>query len=115
MAATTSLLRRAPARMSVHWPWVLALLGVLVFASLVVASIQHAVRERKALLRLDPVDRRALYETTERQAIAVCRRAEADEALRARCEEAVGFSLEFPECDAACRDLGRRWGHVASR
>ncbi len=115
MTAATSPLRRAGSRVGVHWPWVTALVGLVVFAALVAASLHHAVRERNALLRMDPADRRAFYDTTERNAEAVCRRADADEAFRSRCEDAVSFSLKFPECDATCQALALRWGHEASR
>jgi hypothetical protein len=63
--------------------------------------------ERRAIVRMDPVERRALYDETHRNAVALCSQARSEDALRDRCVESASFLLEFPECDEACHAFAR--------
>jgi hypothetical protein len=93
--------------------WKAAIVGLLVAALAFAIAIWagETARERRALLRMDSSDRRALYEDTLRSTETVCARAVADHALQARCESSARFLLAFPECDEGCHAVAR--GHLA--
>jgi hypothetical protein len=59
--------------------------------------------ERRALLRMDPQERRVLYDETRRNAEAICSQSETVRALRDRCVDSASFLLAFPECDEECQ------------
>lgn len=88
--------------------WIIGLtLFIAALALVVVWWSAGAEAERRALLRMRPEDRRALYQETTRNADAVCAQAHAERALRDRCIDAAAFLRLFPECDDACMAFAR--------
>jgi len=63
--------------------------------------------ERRALLRMQPEERRALFDETRRNADALCTQAQTEAALRDRCVDTASFLRVFPECDEACQAFAR--------
>lgn len=61
--------------------------------------------EQRALRDLPAAERAALYERTRANLESVC--ASSDLALDEYCREQARILLELPECDGACRELGR--------
>lgn len=95
--------------------WGLALVAVLL--GLFVFAVVYGKRqlERDALRRMDPTERRALYESTLRSTEALCSRASAEPALSERCLSEAEFLARFPECDAQCMELVRKHRREATR
>jgi hypothetical protein len=104
MTAVASNRIRAPIRRR-HWG--LALVALVVVLVVIVIGGTRKL-ERDALSRMDPADRRALYDSTFRNAEALCARAPAQPVFTERCVAQTEFLLRFPECDAACVELARR-------
>jgi cytochrome b pre-mRNA-processing protein 3 len=86
-------------------------LGVAALAAaLVVASawLWHSGAERRAIQKLQPDERRALYERTLGTLRAPCGIENHSEGLEAYCREQSEFIVQFPECDSACAALARQ-------
>ena len=96
--------RRFAAR---RWRGALVVLALMVLGAVVALQWGGAAAERRALERMPPVERAALYEKTLRGAESLCAQAGTDDALRDRCADSASFLLLFPECDNACRALAR--------
>jgi hypothetical protein len=71
--------------------------------------------ERRALERMAPSERGALYEETKRNVDAICERAKTELALSDRCNYAAEFLLAFPECDDQCRAFAHARRHTPTR
>ncbi len=86
-----------------HWKGLLA--AVVVGVVIVVVKLWPGglAAERRALVKMRPEERRALYQETFRNAGALCAQAQREPALLDRCQGSVAFLLAFPECDAECR------------
>jgi hypothetical protein len=84
--------------------WALALLLAL---GLLAALVWNAGAERRAIERLDPVQRRAVYEQSFGEFQRLCGAGPRDDALERRCADQVTFLLQFPECDARCQEIAR--------
>jgi len=61
--------------------------------------------EQRAIRNLPATERNALYQRTLANVQTVC--ASGDLALDEYCRDQARFLLEFPECDAACREQAR--------
>lgn len=59
--------------------------------------------ERRAIQRVPPPDRVALFTDAKATMDSLCARAAIDPALRGRCAASAELLLAFPECDPACR------------
>lgn len=90
-----------------RWRGVLLVLALMILGTLVVLRWGGPAAEKRALERMPPAERAALYEKTLRGAESLCAQAGADDALRDRCADSASFLLLFPECDDACRALAR--------
>jgi hypothetical protein len=95
--------------------WALGAAVVTLGALAAVVWFGERADERRALLRMDPDDRRALYEKSFRNAEALCEQAKKDTALLDRCEDAAAFLRIFPECDETCRVFGEAHRRGATR
>jgi hypothetical protein len=62
--------------------------------------------EGRAIQRLDPVQRHALYVSTLQALESTCQ-TERDTGLRAYCRQQAEFIRKFPECDEHCREVAR--------
>lgn len=66
-------------------------------------------------LRIMPDDtRRALFERIQETVRGSCSHAKSDE-LRDYCEEQAQFLTRFPECEATCQDLCKRYAARATK
>jgi len=108
--------RRARRRWaSGYRPWLLVL-GVLVALGLVaVIFVPSTNEEARAVQRMTPSDRQALYRATLGDAEVVCRQAETEDAFRKRCVSSAAFLLDFPECDDNCRVFAHQFAHQPAR
>jgi hypothetical protein len=61
--------------------------------------------ERHSIRDMPPAQRHAAYESAMQTFRTLCVGPEASPALSARCREQASLVRQFPECDAACRDL----------
>ncbi len=84
--------------------WALALLIAL---GLAVAFIWNSGAERRAIEGMDPVRRRAVYEQAFGELQRLCGAGPRHDALEKQCVDQVAFIQQFPECDAACREIAR--------
>jgi hypothetical protein len=84
--------------------WALALLLAL---GLAVAFAWNSGAERRAIERMDPAQRRAVYEQAFGEFERLCGAGPRDDALERRCAEQVTFLLQFPECEARCQGIAR--------
>jgi hypothetical protein len=82
---------------------VLAPLGALVLFAL---ALLHFGAEGRALRRLPPAERAALYHRTLDTLTTVCA-GEGKRDLRDLCRRRAELVLLFPECDAACQATAR--------
>jgi hypothetical protein len=98
-----------------HGVGLLVALVVGLLAAAVLLWAGGLVGERRALLRMNPEERRGLYDETRRNAEAICSRAGTEPALRDRCIDSASFLLAFPECDEACQTFARAHGREPTR
>jgi hypothetical protein len=91
-----------PQRSSDRTGWALALTIALGLAA---AFTWSAGAEGRAIARLDPVQRRAVYEQAFGELQRLCGAGPRGDALEKRCVEQVAYVLQFPECDAPCQLL----------
>lgn len=105
MSATTSTTNaKRPSRKQVAG-WVIAALVGLVLA---LALVRGQSAESRAISRMDPAERRAVYENAYGELVRLCGGGPRDDALEARCQEQVRFVTQFPECDARCQEIAAR-------
>jgi hypothetical protein len=64
--------------------------------------------EQRALRQLEASDRGALYERTLQSLRRPCSEADRPAPLDDFCLRQADFILEFPECDAECRELSKK-------
>lgn len=83
--------------------WILAPLAAVVVFALV---LLRATTEDRALTRLPPAERAAVYQRTLDNLRTVCAGERARE-LRDFCRGQAQLVLLFPECDAACEATAR--------
>jgi hypothetical protein len=76
--------------------------GGLALLLLVAVLVYALLGEQRALEKMDPQARAALYEETWRGFRTLCQQ-QASPALAPRCREQAKFLQRFPECDVACR------------
>ena len=105
-AAPPAPKRRRPAELG----WRIA--AVLVVALLGAVLVWSMGAEKRAIARMDPVQRRAVYENAFGELKRLCGSGPRDDALEQRCREQIRFVLEFPECDAACQEIAREHAPV---
>jgi FAD/FMN-containing dehydrogenase len=100
--------RRARSFVGRHWR-ILAVALAALSAIAVMLWPGGEAAERRALLRMAPAERRALYDEMLRSTESLCARSEAatSAALRDRCVQSTRFLRAFPECDDACQRLAR--------
>jgi hypothetical protein len=84
-------------------PWMVAPLAALVLLSV---ALLHLGAEGRALRRLAPAERAALYHRTLETLTSVCA-GEGRRDLRDLCRGQAQLALLFPECDAACQATAR--------
>lgn len=85
--------------------WGLGLLAGLVII-LAVVLVRAGGEEERALRRLPPAERAALYHRTMDTLTSVCAGERRDE-LRDLCSDQARLVLLFPECDASCQTTAR--------
>jgi hypothetical protein len=86
---------------------VLVALAIALAAAAVIAyAVWRQGAERRALGSLPADERRALYLRTRQDLESVC--VSPPEALRDHCRRQAELLSQFPECDAACRELVAR-------
>lgn len=83
--------------------WILAPLAALLLFALV---LLHFGAEDRALRRLPPAERAAVYHRTLDNLRSVCA-GERSHELRDFCRGQAQLVLLFPECDAACQATAR--------
>jgi hypothetical protein len=93
-----------PGRYGDRARWAVALLFVL---GLALAFVWNSGAERRAIERLDPVQRRAVYEQAYGELQRLCGAGPRDDALEKRCTQLVDYIVQFPECDARCQQIAR--------
>jgi hypothetical protein len=103
------------ARIPRYRPWLLVLLVLAVLAVVAVVFVPSSDVEGRAVLRMPPSERSALFDATRREADLLCRQAETTDAFRKRCISTSAFLLAFPDCDTACRDFAHRFVHEQTR
>jgi hypothetical protein len=82
-------------------------LAVIFAAALAAAFIWRSGAERRAIERMDPSERRLVYENAFAELRRLCGAGPRDDALEKRCVAQVEFILQFPECDARCQEIAR--------
>jgi hypothetical protein len=90
-----------------HWKGALLVLSIALVGAVVLLRPDGLAGERRALLRMRPEERLALYAETRRNAEALCTQAQTEAALLDLCFEAASFLAVFPECDEACQAFVR--------
>ncbi len=105
MRATSTAAKPRPER--------LRRLGLRLFAILVAVVVlavlfRNMSAENRAIARMDPVERRAVYEHAYGELRRLCGAGPRDDALEAQCQEQIRFVVQFPECDAECQAIARR-------
>jgi hypothetical protein len=85
-------------------------LAVLFVVALAAAFVWSLGAEERAIARMDPVERRALYERTLGGVQFLCGQSPRTDALEKRCTEQLQFIVKFPECDGPCQAIAR--GHA---
>ncbi len=83
-------------------------LAILVAVLVLVALFRNMSAEHRAIARMDPVERRAVYEQAYGELRRLCGAGPRDDALEAQCQEQIRFIVQFPECDAECQAIARR-------
>jgi hypothetical protein len=83
-------------------------LAVLVVVAALAAFLWSLGAEQRAIGRMDPAARRAVYEQAYGELQRLCGAGPRDDALEKRCADQSQFVLQFPECDASCQELARR-------
>ncbi len=86
--------------------------AVLVVALLGAILLWSMGAEKRAIVRMDPVQRRAVYENAFGELKRLCGSGPRDDALEDRCRAQIQFVLKFPECDAACQEIAREHAPV---
>jgi hypothetical protein len=82
-------------------------LAPLFLLALALAWFWSLGAEERAIARMDPVQRRAVYEHAFEEVQRLCGAGPRGDALEKRCLEQVQFILKFPECDARCDEIAR--------
>jgi hypothetical protein len=82
-------------------------LAVLFVAALAAALVWSLGAEERAIARMDPLQRRAVYERTLGEVQVLCGASPATDPLGKRCTEQLQFIVKFPECDATCQEIAR--------
>jgi hypothetical protein len=80
----------------------------LVVLGLAVALLWRMGAEQRAIDRMDPTERRAVYEQAFGELQRLCGAGPRDDALERRCAEQIRFVTRFPECGPECREVARR-------
>jgi hypothetical protein len=96
----------APARGAVANRRLLWMLGPLAALALLALGTFHLGEEGRALRRLPPAERAALYHRTLATLTSVCA-GERRRDLHDLCRGQAQLVLLFPECDAACQATAR--------
>jgi cytochrome b pre-mRNA-processing protein 3 len=81
-------------------------LAALAVLAMVALLLLRATAEERALTRLPPAERAALYQRTLDNVRTVCA-GERGRELRGFCRGQAELVLLFPECDGACRATSR--------
>ncbi len=81
--------------------------AILVVALLGAVLLWSMGAEKRAIARMDPAERRAVYENAYGELKRLCGSGPRDDALEDRCRAQIQFVLKFPECDAACQEIAR--------
>ncbi len=76
--------------------------GGLFLLLLLAVVIYDLTAERRAIEKMEPQARAALYQETWKSFRTLCQE-QASLALASRCREQAQFIQSFPECDEACR------------
>jgi len=95
----------APARAVREIGW--RVLVGLVVAVLAIAFLWELGAERRAIGRMDPAERAAVYQQAFGELQRLCGSGPRDDALEKRCVEQIRFVSQFPECDAPCQEIAR--------
>jgi hypothetical protein len=82
-------------------------LAPLFLLALALAWFWSLGAEERAIARLDPAQRREVYERALGQVQFLCGQSPRTDALEKRCTEELQFIVKFPECDAPCQALAR--------
>ena len=88
----------------VSWPrlrWGAVLVALLALCMAALWLWSHG-SERRALLAMDPAQRRVLFEETRAGYRTMCA-SPGVEGLALRCRNQAEFLRDFPECDGACQ------------
>jgi hypothetical protein len=93
-----------PARDRDRAGWALAILALLVAA---VAFIWITGAESRAIARMEPAERRLVYESAFGEFERLCGAGPRGDALEKRCTDQAAYLLKFPECDARCQHVAR--------
>jgi cytochrome b pre-mRNA-processing protein 3 len=78
------------------------LLGGLLVLLLLALITWRVISERRAVERLDPQTREALFRETWQSFQLLCGQ-DTDPALSSRCSDQAHFLRDFPECQGDCR------------
>jgi hypothetical protein len=84
--------------------WTLALILAVALAA---AFVWNSGAERRTIERMDPTERRLVYENAFGELSRLCGAGPRDVALEKRCLAQVAFVLQFPECEARCQEIAR--------
>jgi hypothetical protein len=83
------------------------ILAVVLAAVILLAFLWSLGAEQRAIGRMDPVERRAVYEQAFGELQRLCGSGPRDDVLEKRCVEQIQFISQFPECDARCQEIAR--------
>jgi hypothetical protein len=87
--------------------WTLIALGALALALALIALLAAPTPEERALGRMAPDERQAVYARGMENLRVLCGEGRRSDALEQECAEQIRFLLQFPECDEACRAIAR--------
>lgn len=87
--------------------WMVAAAFVVAIAIAAFLALRGPSSEQRALSRMAPDERRAVYERAMENLKVLCGRGPRTDALERECEEQIRFVLQFPECDEACVAIAR--------
>ena len=80
---------------------------MLVALGLALAFAWSSGAEHRAIERMDPVQRRAVFEQAFGELQRLCGAGPRKDVLEKRCLDQVAFVLQFPECEAGCQAIAR--------
>jgi hypothetical protein len=80
---------------------------LLIALAVALALYWNSGAELRAIERMDPAQRRAVYDQAFGELQRLCGVNPRGDVLEQRCRDQGLFILQFPECDARCQEIAR--------